>query len=111
MVVGALSLQLVSVTNEDLGEGASVQNDLLGILLPCWRGDLKERGGNGSDGVVVRTTLASREDGIVDSLLEVLGVLDILAEEDEASSRATESFVTDKERSGEVERPASKALT
>ena len=43
--------------------------------------------------VVVRATLAGRENGVVDALLEVLCVLEILAEEDETSTGATEGLV------------------
>ena len=43
--------------------------------------------------VVVRATLAGRENGVVDALLEVLCVLKILAEEDETSTGATEGLV------------------
>lgn len=38
-------------------------------------------------------TLAGREDGVVDALLEILGVLEVLAEEDETSTGATEGLV------------------
>ena len=44
--------------------------------------------------VVVGSTLASREDSIVDTLLEILVVLTILAEEDQASTRATQRLVS-----------------
>ena len=40
------------------------------------------------------TTLAGREDSLVDTLLEVLGLIAILAEEDQASTRTTKSLVT-----------------
>ena len=43
--------------------------------------------------VVVRATLAGRENGVVDALLEVLCVLEILAEEDETSTGTTEGLV------------------
>lgn len=95
MVVGALSLQLVSMANKHFTENASVRDDLLGICLPCWRGDLKERGSDGCNGIVMRTTLASGEDGIIDALFEVLGIFNVLSEEDETSSRTTEGFVAD----------------
>ena len=40
------------------------------------------------------TTLAGREDSLVDALLEIGGLLAVLAEEDEASTRATKGFVS-----------------
>ena len=40
------------------------------------------------------TTLAGREDSLVDTLLEVLSVLQVLAEEDETSTRTTEGLVS-----------------
>jgi hypothetical protein len=48
--------------------------------------------------VVVRATLASGEDSFVDALLKVSGVLEVLAEEDETSTRATESLVTGRKK-------------
>jgi hypothetical protein len=41
----------------------------------------------------MRATLAGRENGVVDALLEVLCVLEILAEEDETSTGPTEGLV------------------
>ena len=43
--------------------------------------------------VVVRAALASREDSIVDALLEVLRLVRVLAEEDEACTGTTERLV------------------
>ena len=54
--------------------------------------------------VVVRTTLAGRENGVVDALLEVLCVLEILAEEDETSTGATECLVSVDALSKDVKR-------
>ena len=42
----------------------------------------------------MRTTLAGGENGFIDTLLEVLGILEILPEEDETSSRTAEGLVT-----------------
>lgn len=44
--------------------------------------------------MVVRTTLASREDSFVDALLEVLVALAVFPEEDQTCSWATEGLVT-----------------
>lgn len=44
--------------------------------------------------VVMRATLAGREDGLIDTLLEAFSVLEILAEKDETCTRATESLMS-----------------
>lgn len=44
--------------------------------------------------MVVRATLASREDGLVDTLLEVLVVFTAFSEENQTCSWATEGLVT-----------------
>ena len=43
--------------------------------------------------VVVGSTLASREDRVINALLEVFRILEILPKEDETSTRTTESLV------------------
>ena len=43
--------------------------------------------------VVVGTTLASREDSLVDALLEVLSLLGVFPEEDKTSTGTTECLV------------------
>ena len=40
------------------------------------------------------STLASREDGVINALLEVFRILEILPEEDETSTRTAKSFMT-----------------
>jgi hypothetical protein len=40
------------------------------------------------------TALACREDSIVHALLQVFGVLEVFAEEDESSTRAAEGLVS-----------------
>ena len=40
------------------------------------------------------TTLASREDSIVDALLKIRRVIEVFSEEDETSTGTTKSFVT-----------------
>ena len=42
------------------------------------------------------STLASREDGVINALLEIFCILKILPEEDETSTRTTKSLVTAK---------------
>lgn len=41
----------------------------------------------------MRTTLASREDSVIDTFLEILTILEIFAEEDQPSTRTTKSLV------------------
>jgi hypothetical protein len=41
----------------------------------------------------MRSTLAGREDGIIDALLEVFRVFKVLPEEDQTSTGSTEGFV------------------
>lgn len=94
MVISALGLEFVTLLNEFIGHGLSIENDLFGIGLPGRRSDLEESSCNGSDGVVMWSTLACREHGIVDSLLEVLGRFNVLAEEDETGTRTTKSLVS-----------------
>jgi len=100
------------VLHELSGDGLSVLDDLGSVLLEFGSGSLLESDGDTGDGlhsireselsirlqseglrtdVVVRSTLASREDGIVDTLLNV-GLL-VLAEEDETSTGTTKSLV------------------
>ena len=96
MVVSAAGLELVAVGNEGSSEGPGVGDDLLGVLLPLGRGNLLQCGSNGSNGVVVGATLACGEDSLVYALLEVLCVFTVLAEEDQASARATESLMSER---------------
>lgn len=112
VVVGAVGLKLVAMANELISQSPCIGNDLLGILLPGRICNLLEGGGNGGDGllvhqvstarlssladdthVVVGSTLAGREDGLVNTLLEVLCIFEIPSEEDQASPRTTESLV------------------
>ena len=53
---------------------------------------LREKGKEGTD-VIVRTTLACGEDSLVDTLFEILGILEVLPEEDQPCSWATERLV------------------
>lgn len=94
MVVRAGGLELVAACDELLAEGLRVGDDLLCVGLPCWLRRLEEGSGNTGNGVVVRAALARGEDSIVDTLLEILGLLVVPTEEDEASTRTTEGFVS-----------------
>lgn len=94
----ALGLVITQSLSESLGIGQNLR------LVGAEVGSLSLLKGNGQsgDGVVVRTTLVSREDGGVDGTLEVvhlvnlrLGVLPshTLAEEDEGSTRSSQALV------------------
>lgn len=110
MVVGTISLELVVVTEKNLGDGSGVGNDLLGVSLEGGVGGLLQRDGDTGNGldkrkdisseltihtigtdVVVGSTLTSREDGLVDSLLHVR--LLVLSEEDQTSPRTSQGLV------------------
>ena len=93
MVVRTGRLELVAAGDELLAKSLSVGDDLLGVRLPRRLGSLEEGGRDTRNGVVVGATLASGEDGLVDALLEVGGLVTVLAEEDQTSARATESLV------------------
>lgn len=41
----------------------------------------------------MRTTLTRRKDGLIDALLKILCILQVLTEEDQASTRATKGFM------------------
>jgi hypothetical protein len=68
VVVGTVSLELVALRGELGSDGPAVGDDLGGVLLEGGGSDLLERDGDTGDGVVVRSTLASGEDGVVDAL-------------------------------------------
>jgi hypothetical protein len=66
---------------------------LLGVHLPAGLNDLEEGGRDGCNGVIVGTTLAGRENSVVDTLFEILGLWNIFAEEDETGAGSTEGLV------------------
>lgn len=84
---------------------------MLGVLLECRLRDLEKSSGDSSDSlsvyvlasvegikmtetyVVVWATLAGRENGVIDALLQIFRVLKVLAEEDQPSPRATKRLV------------------
>lgn len=51
VVLCSIGLELVSVTDEDLGHGGGVGSDLLGVSLESWVGSLLERNGDTGDGL------------------------------------------------------------
>jgi len=94
VVVGTLSLQTVTPAVELGGQHTSVGHDLLGVVLPGGLSDLVEGGCDAREGVVVGATLAGGENSVVDTLLEVLGAFNVLAEEYETCAGSTEGLVT-----------------
>ena len=93
VVVGTLSLQTVTPAVEVGGQYTSVGHNLLSICLPGGLSDLEEGGRDTCEGVIVRATLAGGENSIIDTLLEVLGAFDVLAEEYETCTGSTEGLV------------------
>lgn len=114
MVIGALGLEFVAVlSDKNLCEGSRVADYLFSIGFPRGLRDLQQRGSNRSNSldkvirrlginkeakayVIVWATLACGENGIIHTLLKILCVLDILAEENETSTGTTESLVSEK---------------
>ena len=94
VVISATSLELVAVSNELRSEGPGIGNDLLGVLAERGLSSLEEGGSDTGNGVVVRATLARRKDGLVNALLQILGLIGVLAEEDKTGTRATEGLVS-----------------
>lgn len=102
VAVSAVRNHLVTKSLEGVLKSLGVGNDLLLVSLELGSGGLLEGNSQGSDGVVVRSTLVAREDGEVDGVLKVIeGLLaslginraDTLAEEDHGTSGATERLV------------------
>lgn len=96
MIIGATSLELVSMRHKFLAEGLSVSDNLLSIGFPRWLSSLEERSGNTRDRVVVWTTLTSREDRIVYALLKILSLIAVPAEEDQAGTRPAKGLMAGK---------------
>ena len=105
VVVCALCDELVAALLEGLLELLGVLDDLFLILLELWRLSLLQRDGEGSNGVVVWSTLVAWEDGEIDGAFEVvvghhlftglrLGLANAFAEEDHRSTRTAERFVS-----------------
>ena len=93
VVVGTLSLQTVTFAVELGGQYTSVVYNLLGVCLPGGLSNLEKGSGDAREGVIVGTTLAGGENSVVDTLLEVLGAFNVLAEEDETGAGSTEGLV------------------
>lgn len=102
VAVSAVGDKLVAESLELGLEGLGVGNDLGLVVLELGGLGLLQGNSQSSDGVVVRTTLVTREDGEVDGALKVvqgllagLGVdgADTLAEEDHGTTGTTEGLV------------------
>lgn len=102
VAVGAVGDELVAEGLEGGLQSLGVGDNLLLVSLELGGGSLLESNGQGGDGVVVRATLVSREDGEVDGVLEVVESLlaslginraDALAEEDHGTAGTTERLV------------------
>lgn len=102
VVVGTTGDEGVAELLEGDLERLSVLDDLLLVLLELVGLSLLEGNSQSGDGVVVGTTLVTREDGEVDGTLKVVedllaglsvGLADALAEEDHGTTGATERLV------------------
>lgn len=102
VAVSAVRDELVAEALEGVLQGLGVGDNLLLVGLEVGAGSLLQGNSQSGDGVVVGTTLVTREDGEVDGVLEVvegllasLGVdgADTLAEEDHGATRTTERLV------------------
>jgi hypothetical protein len=70
MVIASSGLEAVTKLDESRGEGPTVLDDGLCVLLEAGVGGLFERDGDGRNGIVVRPALARREHGIIDATLD-----------------------------------------
>lgn len=104
VVVGTTSNESVTALDKLLADGLGVLLDLLLVLLELRSLGLLQGDCESSNGVVVRTTLVTGEDGEVDWAFEVvksldllatlhLGLADTLAEEDHGTTGTTERLV------------------
>merc|ERR1712130_591870 len=104
VVIGAVCDELVATRLERVLHLLGVLDDLLLVLSELRRLGLLQSHGKRSDGVVVGTTLVTREDREVNGTLEIiqglhllallhLGLANTLAEEDHGTTRATERLV------------------
>ena len=94
MIITPIRLQFIPIFPKCLGERLRVQDHLFRVRLEFRLGNLLESGGNSSDGVIVWAALTSWENSLVDTLLQVLRVLQILPEENETSPGASKSLVS-----------------
>ena len=103
MVVGTSTDDGETTLNEFVGENSSILLHLKSPLLELWLQSLTEGNGLGSDDMLQRTTLLSRENGRVEQLthhlchtlwsLQSPWVLEILTHKDDTSTRTTKCLV------------------
>jgi hypothetical protein len=102
VAVSAVRDELVAESLEGVLQSLGVGNNLLLVGLEVGAGSLLQGNSQGSDGVVVRTTLVTRENREVDGVLKIVeGLLaglgidgaDTLAEEDHGTTGTTEGLV------------------
>lgn len=102
VAVGTIRDKLVSEGLEGVLQSLGIRDNLLLVSLEVGASGLLQGNSQGSDGVVVRATLVTREDGEVDGVLEIvedllagLGVngADTLAEEDHSTTGTTKRLV------------------
>mmetsp|Transcript_58695 Transcript_58695/g.139760 ORF Transcript_58695/g.139760 Transcript_58695/m.139760 type:complete len:372 (-) Transcript_58695:293-1408(-) len=92
VIVRAIASQLVALSHKGLCQRLGVRLHRASVVLEHGRVHLQELSGQGTDLVVVRTTLKGREHGHVDALLDVRDLLRVL-EEDHPGPRATQGLV------------------
>src|SRR5262245_37373086 len=108
MAISAASLELVSVFHESRGECPCISNDLFCICTEGRLCNLQESCRDASDGlmgsyisqsdqveergwyIVVGSSLACREDGFIDALLQIWSMFKIFPEENKTRTRSTE---------------------
>mmetsp|Transcript_58698 Transcript_58698/g.139776 ORF Transcript_58698/g.139776 Transcript_58698/m.139776 type:complete len:556 (-) Transcript_58698:504-2171(-) len=92
VIVRAIASQLVALSHKGLCQRLGVRLHRASVVLEHGRVHLQELSGQGTDLVVVRTTLKGREHGHVDALLDVRDLVRVL-EEDHASPWASQGLV------------------
>lgn len=101
MNIGAAGGHLIAQINKTLAQCLGILNDLRLVALEFRRFGLLEGRGNASNGIVVRATLQSWEDRLIDAVFQIvhhlvavgLGAAHALAEEDDASAWAAQRLV------------------
>mmetsp|Transcript_14659 Transcript_14659/g.34798 ORF Transcript_14659/g.34798 Transcript_14659/m.34798 type:complete len:659 (+) Transcript_14659:337-2313(+) len=92
VVVGSIARQLVPLAHQSVSKRLGIGLDLLGVILEHGAVHLEQLRCQASNLVVVRASLESREDGHVNTLLDVGDLLGIL-EEDHSSARPAQRLV------------------
>lgn len=92
MVISATGLELITELDQSGCKCTGIVHHGLSVGLEAGISGLLERNGDGSNGVVVRSTLAGREDCIIDPCLD--GGVFIFSEKDETGTWTTEGLVS-----------------